>query len=110
MLIGVLIRGWLLKAIVASSTMSLVEGGRWGLPWAATQFPGFSQALLIVPVQRAAFTSSEMVQRPTILVREFCSTQLSVASLAVLPEAAQGPPKCQRLIPDSLFPFSPTSR
>src|SRR5437667_12721315 len=106
---GVLIRGWLLNGTWASSTMSFVKGGSWAPPCTATQFPGFSQALLSAPVQRTTFRSSEIVHRPVILVKALCSTQLSVASLAVLPDNAQSPPKCQRLITDSDFPLSHSS-
>ena len=98
-----------MNGIAASSTMSLVAGGSWGLPWAAVQFAAFSQALVTRPVHRTTFGSSEIVQRPVILVNEFCSTQLSVESFAVFPESAQLPPKRQSRMVDSVFPFSPES-
>ena len=100
-----MVGGWT-KEANPRLTMSLVDGGKAGAPWTAAQLPAVSQAVLTAPIHPATLALAAAVHRPTRFVKPLCSTQLAVASLALLPEAAQAPAFCHRAIVDSSFPFN----
>ena len=95
--------------VVPKFAMSLVDGGRLGLPCPTDQLVAFSQAVLTEPFQRATPLSKESVQSPARLVRVDCSTQLLVVLLAVWPEEAQLPLLRQSCNVDSALPFNSAS-
>src|SRR5213595_3133287 len=93
---GELMVGGCANEVNPKSTISLVDGGKAGPPCTAVQLPAVSHAVLTAPIHCATPTVAAVVQRPARLVNPLCSTQLSVESLALLPEAAQPPALCHR--------------